>query len=236
MTGSVLEQLAGFPLRRVVFAPVGTRLPRTASEPLDRAFQPFLVEDQPEPVTFWDARKLRMSELPRFQTMSLVLDVGLGDTVARLVLPNLRVEHHPDDGSVASFMFSPAMLRRFEQQWRSGVASGFVASAGGPVEPGSPVFVKGGQVYDPGVEIRNAAVSARRAGMGCGDIMQHVSDALVEEGQLERREQATARMRKVLAMQLGDLLRPERLDAIAGKLADEAERLVEERAAGGGVR
>lgn len=201
MTVPLLEQFAGFPLIRLVFAPVGTRLPRTAEEALDPAFQPFLVEDHED-------NRIRVGDwpdwwrAPRFRVMSLVLDVGMGDTVGRVVLPQFRLEQHPD-GGMAMFMVSPAMYRRWTQR-------------------GSEM------VYASDEGLRAAAVTARRAGMRPSDILDEVSEAIREEGLAERREVVVKRLRDVLVKELGGVLRGNLVQEVAEKVAAEAERLAVE--------
>lgn len=221
------------PMRGIWFAPYGTPCPRNAWEPLGPEWKQDLPLEKPEGLHGfgWDD-PYRIMPPDRFARMSVVFDAGTATDRARLLLPQVQVVQGydgPEPGVVAKWMVTAPRRRRWMREREQQLISretpvtpfgrgGSGGTGGATVSPGPT----------PRAALAEAACAARSAGMGSGDIIDHVAEALKLHGQEEKRAKTRAAFHQYLTTEVGELLRAGLIDELAVGLAEVAQQLADE--------
>ncbi len=221
------------PMRGIWFAPYGTPCPRNAWDPLGPEWKQDLPRDEPERLHGfgWDD-PYRIMPPDRYTRMSMVFDAGTATERARLLLPQLQVLQSydgPMPGVVAQWMVTAPRRRRWTREREqlmsreTPVTPYGRGGGGGAAATANPV-----PSPTPRAALAEAACAARSAGMGTGDIIDHVAEALTRHGQEEKRAKTRTAFHQYLTTEVGELLRAGLIDELAIGLAEVAQRLADE--------
>ncbi len=235
MTG-IRSMFGDLPMRGIWFAPYGTPCPRNAWEPLGPEWSTDLPRERDNDVHGFQFRDpYRIMPPDRFARMSVVFDAGTGVERARLLLPQVQVVQDcngPEAGVVAKWMVTAPRLRRFmrerEQTLNGDDSRTRYTRPTGVGGGGGGAATVNAVAPSPAAMLAEAACLARASGMGTGDIIDQVTDALKRHGQEEKRAQARAAFHRYLTNEIGEVVRAGLIDELSVGLVEQAQRLADE--------